>query len=131
MIHQETTRSKKVAHQIQRDISEIFQKECKDLINGVLVSVTVVRMSPDFELAKVYLSVFPFGKHDEVLATIKASVGRIRLALGKRMRNTMRNIPELAFYLDDSLEYADNINRVMDGIVISPETDDDELEGYK
>lgn len=131
-MNQESTRSKKVAHQIQRDISEIFQKECSDLVRGSLVSVTVVRMSPDFELAKIYLSIFPFDKHQELLAKIKENSARVRLALGKRLRNTMRNIPEVAFYVDDSLEYASNINRVMEGIEITPASeDDDELEGYK
>ncbi|MFI3321245.1 MAG: 30S ribosome-binding factor RbfA [Rikenellaceae bacterium] len=126
MIQEESTRGKKVGHQIQRDISDIFQKECSDLVTGALVSVTVVRMSPDLELAKVYLSVFPFEKSKEVLAKMRDNASRVRLMLGRRMRNQMRAIPEVAFYIDDSLEYASNINRIMDGIVISPADEDDE-----
>lgn len=127
MIHEETTRSKKIAHQIQKDISDIFQKECSDLVRGILVSVTVVRMSPDFELAKVYLSIFPFEKHEEVMQKMKDNAYRVRMELAKRMKNQMRSMPEVAFYLDDSLEYAANINKVMEGIVITP-ADDDEAE---
>ncbi|MEG1635150.1 MAG: 30S ribosome-binding factor RbfA [Rikenellaceae bacterium] len=120
MIQEESTRGKKIAHQIQKDISDIFQKECSDLVRGILVSVTVVRMSPDFELAKVYLSIFPFEKHEEVMTKMRENAYRVRMELAKRMKNQMRIMPEVAFYLDDSLEYADNINKVMKDIVITP-----------
>ncbi len=128
-MQEETTRAKKIGHQIQRDISSIFQKECSDLLRGSLVSVTVVRMSPDFELARVYLSIFPFEKHKEVLAHIQENSYRVRIELAKKLRNQLRVMPEVAFFLDDSLEYAANINKIMDGIVIS-EPDDEPDPAY-
>lgn len=108
----ETTRQQKVGRQIQRDISEIFQKECSGLAAGALVSVTVVRMSPDFSLAKVYLSVFPFEKSRETLKKIQDNAWAVRMALGRRIRHQLKNVPEVAFFLDDSLEYAEHIEEV-------------------
>lgn len=108
-----STRSLKMARQIQRDISEIFRKECASLTAGTLVSVTVVRMSPDFALAKVFLSIFPFSRHEEVLETIREHAWEVRYALGKRMKHQIKSIPEVAFFLDDSMEYAENIDNLL------------------
>ena len=103
----ESTRQQKIGRQIQRDISEIFSKEAASLLCGAMVSVTLVRMSPDFELAKIYLSIFPFEKHAEVMAWL------IRKTLGARVRNQLRHVPELAFYIDDSLEYISAIDKLL------------------
>ena len=74
----ESTRQQKIGRQIQRDISEIFSKEAASLLCGAMVSVTLVRMSPDFELAKIYLSIFPFEKHAEVMASLQENDWLIR-----------------------------------------------------
>ena len=66
----ESTRQQKVARQIQKDISELFLKECAELVRGVIVSVTTVRVSPDLEYARIYLSIFPFERHQEIMARI-------------------------------------------------------------
>ncbi len=108
-----STRSLKMSRQIQRDISDIFQKECASLVAGTMVSVTVVRMSPDFSLAKVYLSIFPFERHESVLASIQEHSWQIRYALGKRMKHQIKSIPEVAFFLDDSMEYVENIDNLL------------------
>lgn len=108
----ESTRSLKISKQIQKDISEIFQKECSFLVIGAMVSVTVVRMSPDFALAKVYLSIFPFDKSEAIMLKMREHAWQVRMALGKRMKNQIKSIPEVAFFLDDSMEYAENIDQI-------------------
>lgn len=105
-----STRQLKVARQIQRDMSDIFTKEGAEFMRGALVSVTVVRMSPDLSLAKVYLSVFPFEKSEEVMNTIRPAAYQLRFALAKRMKNQIKSIPEVAFFLDDSQDYAAKID---------------------
>ena len=109
----ESTRQQKVARQIQKDVSDIFLKEGADLVRGAMVSVTKVRISPDLALAKVYISVFPFDKAESVLQTLTGHVSQIRKALGTRVRSQLRIVPELAFYIDDSLEYVENIERLL------------------
>lgn len=109
----ESLRQQKVGAQLQRDISEIFTREVASIANGVLISVTKVRMSPDLALAKVYLSIFPFNKSEETIKRVKAAASGIRGALGKKVRNQLRIVPELAFYVDDSMEYVENIERLI------------------
>ncbi len=109
----ESLRQQKVGAQLQRDISDIFTREASSIAQGVLVSVTKVRMSPDLALAKVYLSVFPFDKSEATLVRVKAASATIRGALGNKVRNQLRIVPELAFFIDDSMEYVENIERLI------------------
>ena len=109
----ENTRQQKVAKQIQKDIAEIFQKEGAHLVRGLLVTVTTVRVSPDFGYAKIYVSVFPFEQHEALLHTLEENTWLIRRELGRRIRNQLKNIPELQFFLDDSLEYIDQIDEAL------------------
>lgn len=109
----ENTRQQKVAKQIQRDIADIFQKEGAHLVRGLLVTVTIVRVSPDFGYAKVYVSVFPFEKHAALIETLEENSWFIRRQLGQRIRNQLKNIPELQFFLDDSLEYVEHIDEAL------------------
>lgn len=113
MNQSETLRQQKVASQIQRDISDIFSRELPSIASGTLISVTKVRMSPDLALAKVYLSIFPFAKSEEVIERVKAASATIRHTLAARVRNQLRIVPELAFFVDDSMEYAENIDRLI------------------
>jgi len=106
-------RAQKLARQIQRDISDIFQHNPAYLVPGVMTSVTVVRLSPDLSFAKIYVSVFPFDRHKEVMAKLKDGAWNVRKALAAKMRNQIKSIPEIAFYLDDSLEYADSIETAL------------------
>ena len=96
----ESTRQSKVAKQIQKDISDIFTKEAADLVRGVMVTVTSVRMSPDLGYAKI-------------MNGINAGEWRIRKALWTRIRNQLKSVPELSFFLDDSLEYIENIDNLL------------------
>lgn len=109
----ETTRQQKVAKQIQKDIAEIFQKEAAHLVRGLLVTVTTVRVSPDFGYAKIYVSVFPFEQHEALLKSLEENNWLLRRELGRRIRNQLKNVPELQFFLDDSLEYIDNIDSLL------------------
>jgi ribosome-binding factor A len=109
----EGTRLTKVARQIQKDLGEIFQRQSQSLFHGRMITVTTVRVSPDLSLAKVYLSIFPSEKKEEVLDQVKQSTKTIRHELAQRIRNQMRIVPELAFFIDDSLDYIENIDRLL------------------
>lgn len=109
----ETTRQHKIAKQIQKDVADIFQKEGASLVRGLLVTVTGVRVSPDFGYARIYISVFPFERSSELMATLGHQNWFIRRALGQRLRNQLKNVPELQFFLDDSLEYIEHIEQAL------------------
>ncbi|MBE5034491.1 30S ribosome-binding factor RbfA [Gallalistipes aquisgranensis] len=109
----ETTRQQKIARQIQKDISDILLKEAAALVKGVMVSVTAVRVSPDLSFARIYLSIFPFDRNEAVLESFRKNNWMIRKALGSRMRNQIKQVPEIDFRLDDSLEYIDNIDHLL------------------
>ena len=109
----ENTRQQKIAKQIQRDIAEIFQRDLSAALRGTLVTVTAVRVSPDLAHAKVYVSIFPYEKAAATLDVIESQNRAIRGALGNRMRNQVKSIPELQFFIDDSLEYIENIDSLL------------------
>ena len=109
----ETTRQQKIAKQIQKDVAEIFQKEGAALVRGLLVTVTGVRVSPDFGYAKIYVSVFPFDRSAELMKTLEHQNWFVRRALGQRLRNQLENVPEIQFFLDDSLEYIEHIEQAL------------------
>ena len=113
MKRQQSTRGQKVSAEIQKDISDIFLKEGSEYVRGALVSVTEVRMSPDLSFARIFVSIFPFEKKDEILQKLKEGTARIRYELGKRIRNNLRIIPEIEFSLDDSMEYASHIDELL------------------
>jgi ribosome-binding factor A len=83
------------------------------MMHGVMVSVTKVRVSPDLSICTAYLSVFPSEKGEEILKNINANEKRIRFDLGKKVRNQLRIIPELRFFLDDSLDYLEHIDELL------------------
>ena len=109
----ETTRQQKVARQIQKDLSEIFMQTKRDVAQHKMITVTVVRMSPDLGLAKVYLSIFPSDDAEEFLKNLQQHHARhIRTELGKRIKH-LRIVPELTFFIDDSLDYAAHIDELL------------------
>lgn len=113
MEREETTRQQKVGRQIQKDISDIFLKEARHVVQGAMVTVSKVRVSPDLTFAKIYLSVFPFDKGPAIAAVLKENASMIRYELGKRVKNQLRTVPEIAFAIDDSLEYVDRIEKLI------------------
>ena len=109
----ENTRQQKIARQIQKDVAEIFQKEGAAIVSGLLVTVTAVRISPDFGYAKIYISVFPFERSEELMQALEQNIRLLRRALGQRLRNQLKNVPEIQFFLDDSLEYIEHIDQAL------------------
>ena len=109
----ESTRQQKISRQIQRDIADIFQKEAAAVVRGAMITVTTVRVSPDFGYAKIYVSVFPFDKSEAILEGLKSNNWMIRRALGQRIRFQLKVVPELEFFIDDSLEYIENIDNLL------------------
>ena len=108
----ETTRQQKINRLIQKELSEMFLLETKKM-QGTLISVTAVRVSPDLGIAHAYLSIFPSEKGNELLQNINENVKELRYNLGKRVGKQLRVIPELSFHMDDSLDYIDNIDRLL------------------
>jgi ribosome-binding factor A len=108
----ESTRLQKIERQIQKDLGEIFLVQTRQM-PGTLISVTAVRTSPDLSLSKVYLSIFPSKKGEEILGNINLKKKSVRYELGLRIGKQMRRIPELAFFIDDSLDYLDKIDHLL------------------
>ena len=106
------TRLQRIERQIQKDLGEIFLAETRQL-SGILISVTKVRVSPDLSVSKAYLSIFPSGKGKEILENINRQKGAIRYELGSRIGKHIRRIPELIFFLDDSIDYLENIDHLL------------------
>lgn len=108
----ETTRQAKISRLIQKELSEILRLQTAKT-HGTIISVSAVRISPDLSIAKAYLSIFPSAKSQEILENLTRNSKTIRYELGQKVRLQLRKIPELAFYLDDSLDYVENIDRLL------------------
>lgn len=108
----ETTRQNKISRLLQKELSEIFLAQTRKT-HGTIVSVSVVRISPDLSIAKVYLSVFPSEKAQATIESVNASAREIRYELAQKVRFQLRKIPELRFYLDDSLDYIEKIDNLL------------------
>ena len=108
----ETTRQQKIARLIQKELSDIFQRQTQTM-PGVLVSVSAVRISPDMSVCRGYLSVFPSERSEEIVRNNNSSVRELRYELGTRVRHQLRIIPELKFFVDDSLDYIDHIDELL------------------
>ena len=110
----ETTRQKKIAGILQNDLTLILQKLLKSVgKNSVISSITKVKVSPDLSLAKIYVSVFPVNRVKTVLELIEINKSSIRNSLGILIKNQVRRIPALAFYVDDSLEQISKIEKAL------------------
>lgn len=105
-------RQNRIEGVIQEELSMYFQRNAREICLGAMVTVTVVRITPDLSLVKCYLSVFAGPDKKEVLENIKIHASKIRGEVGRRLKN-MKKIPELAFYIDDSLDYASEIDRLL------------------
>lgn len=108
----ESTRQAKIARLIQKELSEIFRQQTAKM-PGTLVSVSSVRVSPDLSIARAYLSVFPPEKAQETIESINRQAKTVRYELAQKVRYQLRKTPELTFHLDDSLDYIENIDRLL------------------
>ena len=112
----ETQRQKKIAGVIQRDLAEVLQRAATDGgMHGLIISVTKVSVTADLSIAKVYISIFPTDRAAETLEGIRSNQPLIRHELAQRSRHQFRRMPELIFYLDDSLDYIDKIDKSLKG----------------
>lgn len=109
----ESTRQAKIARLLQKELSEIFRRQTAKT-HGTLVSVSAVRVSPDLSIARVYLSIFPSDKAPEIIENINAGARTIRYELAQIVRHQLRKTPELSFYIDDSLDYIENIDNLLE-----------------
>ena len=109
----DSIRQNKVARLIQRDLCEMFQQECKEYTEGAMLSVTAVRVSPDLSYAKIYVSIFPSERVEAVMKSLEEKNKSIRFILGKKVGKQMRIVPELRFFVDDSLDYIDKIDELL------------------
>ncbi|MCI5817952.1 MAG: 30S ribosome-binding factor RbfA [Prevotella sp.] len=106
------TRQNRIARLLQKELSLIFQSQTRAM-HGVMVSVTRCKVSPDLSICTAYLSIFPSNRSEEIIANIKANEKTIRYELGTRVRNQLRIIPELRFFVDDSLDYIEHIDELL------------------
>ena len=111
----ETTRQKKIARLLQRDLAEILQQEAQQTFRGHLLTVTQVRVTTDLAIAKVYVSIFPASDSASFIEQIRKIGPQIRHQLATRVKNQLRKTPELQFYVDDSLDYEETINKLLSG----------------
>ncbi|HEU4717735.1 MAG TPA: 30S ribosome-binding factor RbfA [Bacteroidia bacterium] len=109
----ESTRQLKFARLIQKEMAEIFRSDSRGLFGNVMITVTQVRMTPDMGIARVYVSLFPVNDKEKLLENIRSHTGELRRSLGNRIRHQVRIIPELVFFIDDSLDYAERIEELL------------------
>lgn len=112
----ESNRQKKIASVLQRDLVDILQGAAKSGMRGVIISVTKVSVTVDLSIAKVYLSIFPTEKTTEIIQGVNTNTASIKHEIAQRTKHQLRKMPDLQFYLDDSLEYIDNIDRSLKGL---------------
>ena len=108
----ETTRQNKISRLLQKELSEIFLLQTKAML-GPVVAVSAVRSRPDLSMARDYLCVFPSEKAEEMVKNINDNMKSIRYELGTRVRYQLRIIPELKFFVDDSLDYIEKIDSLL------------------
>jgi ribosome-binding factor A len=108
-----STRQYKVSRLLQKELGHIFQREGNSIFTGKLITVTEVRITQDLGQARVFLSIFPAAEKEMFTKKIGEHSQHIRHELGMRIRHQLRMIPELQFFLDDSLDHLENIDRLL------------------
>lgn len=109
----DSTRQLKVSRLIQKELGTIFQRDARNMFGPVMITVTQVRVSPDLGVAKVYVSLYPVKDKEAALVRIKTKTIEIRKSLGEQIKKQVRVIPNLMFFLDDSLDYAEHIDDLL------------------
>lgn len=124
----ETNRQKKIAGVLQKDLADVLQHAAQDGMKGVIISVTKVLVTSDLSNAKIYISVFPQTKRDIILEGLRENTATIRYEMAKRTKEQLRRMPELFFYMDDSLDYIEDIDNALKGKQENPITNPDILD---
>jgi len=122
----ESKRQQKFAGVIQKDLAEIFQREGSNLLPNIMVTITKVRVTSDLAIARVYLSFFNSGNDMLALNTIKVHAGEIRYKLGNRIKDQARIVPQLEFFVDDTSEYVERMDKIFDKISKEPRQPEEE-----
>lgn len=116
----ESKRQQKFSGVIQKDLAEIFQREGMNILPNIMITVTKVRVSPDLAVARVYLSFFNSINDTLSLNTIKLHAGEIRYKLGARIKDQVRIVPQLDFFIDDTSDYVERMDKIFDKISREP-----------
>ncbi|WP_071885413.1 ribosome-binding factor A [Rufibacter tibetensis] len=127
----ESKRQQKFARLIQKELAEIFQRDVSHLFQSTYISVSGVAVSPDLGVAKVHLSLLLNPNGRDLLKEIKFHTKTIRHELAKRIKNQVRVIPELIFYLDDTAEYAAKMDKILSELDIPAESKEDPSNPFK
>lgn len=120
------SRQKKFSRRIQKDLGEIFQKQMGNVFGKAFITVTDVEMSPDLSIAKIYLSLMLSENPKETLELIKEKKSEIRKHLGNKIGKQVRIVPELIFFLDETIEQANKIESILSNLNIPPAEEDGE-----
>lgn len=120
----ESKRQQKFAGVLQEDLAQIFQREGMNFLPNTLVTITKVRVTPDLAIARVFLSFFNNENNQLALNTIKAHAAEIRYKLGSRIKNQVRIVPQLEFFVDDTNAYVEKMDRLFDQISKEPRQDE-------
>lgn len=108
-----TTRQLKVAREIQKDLAEIIRSKGMAVFGGAMVTVSEVRVSPDLSIAKTYVSIFPSARQQEVMKILEENIRAYRGELGRMVAKQLRIVPDIVFYLDTTLDYAEHIDELL------------------
>ena len=128
---EQSNRQKKIAGLIQKDLVDLLQADARNNMQGTIISVTKVLVTKDLGQAKVYLSVFPSGKRNEIIEGVQANTSKIRHQLSQKTKHQLRRMPELQFYGDDSLDYIESIEKSLNGEDTNPISNPDILDKRK
>jgi len=113
---EETNRQKKIGGLLQKDLADILQNSLRESgRTGILISVSKVRVTTDLSIAKAYVSIFPSEHQEEVIEEINENKYKIKHEMAQRTRHQLRKMPDLSFFVDDSLEYIDGIEKSIKG----------------
>jgi ribosome-binding factor A len=112
---EETNRQRKIAGVLQKDLVDVLQKAAQDGMRGVIISVSKVHVTSDLGIAKVYLSVFPSDKREDIIKGVQSNTVTIRHELASRTKHQLRRMPELLFFGDDTLDYNESIDKSLKG----------------
>lgn len=110
----ESKRQQRISRLLQRDLGDIFQHEARNITGSAMVTVTKVNVTRDLSISRVYLSIFGTDDKHKLLENIRKHKSEIKYKLGNRIRNQLRGVPDLEFFEDDSLDYIDNIETLLD-----------------
>ncbi|QIX61607.1 ribosome-binding factor A [Hymenobacter lutimineralis] len=124
----ESKRQQKFASLLQQELATVFQRDVPHLFTGLAPGISAIRVSPDLGSARVYLSALLAGSGEQMLEQVRDNEKVIRLALAKRVRQQVRVVPALQFFLDDSAAYAARMDEVFGGLSIPPPPADDKAE---